>query len=404
VTHSHSHPGHNRTPGKPPSPPRSDAWNAEGSWAQRAEELLPTSRLQEEIDRSLAHGLEAAESIGDRSISTFVRGELPHFAGETGTFLKSPFLEDVNQVGDAEVAILGAPLDTGTTYRPGTRFGPQGIRRATNLFGTYSYEFGVDLREQLNVVDVGDVFTIPANIEKSFDQISRAMSHVVEKGAFPVVLGGDHSIGYPTVRGLAPWVEGSVGIIHFDRHVDTQELDLDERMHTTPWFHATNIPNAPAVNLVQIGIGGWQAPRAGVKVGRSRGTTIVTVGDVERVGVEKVAEAALEVAWKGASAVYLSFDVDVIDSGFVPGTGWPEPGGLLPREALKFVRLVSEPGLAGLEVVECSPPYDQSEQTSLIAGRVVLDSLATLVRGGRLGRRPATLERKAWGPHAADTP
>ena len=88
MTHSHSHPGHNRTPGKPPSPPRSDAWNAEGSWAQRAEELLPTSRLQEEIDRSLAHGLEAAESIGDRSISTFVRGELPHFAGETGTFLK----------------------------------------------------------------------------------------------------------------------------------------------------------------------------------------------------------------------------------------------------------------------------------------------------------------------------
>ena len=403
MTHSHSHPGHDRIPGKPPSPPRSDAWNAEGSWAQRAEELLPTSRLQEEIDRSLAHGLEAAESIGDRSISTFVRGELPHFAGETGTFLKSPFLEDVYQVGDAEVAILGAPLDTGTTYRPGTRFGPQGIRRATNLFGTYSYEFGVDLREQLNVVDVGDVFTIPANLEKSFDQISRAMSHVVERGAFPVVLGGDHSIGYPTIRGLAPWVEGNVGIIHFDRHVDTQELDLDERMHTTPWFHATNIPNAPAVNLVQIGIGGWQAPRAGVRVGRGRGTTIVTVGDVERVGVEKVAEAALEVAWKDAAAVYLSFDVDVIDSGFVPGTGWPEPGGLLPREALKFVRLVSQPGLAGLEVVECSPPYDQSEQTSLIAGRVVLDCLATHVSEGRLGRRPANLGRRAWGPRVADT-
>ena len=107
-------------------------------------------------------------------------------------------------------------------------------------------------------------------------------------------------------------------------------------MHTTPWFHATNIPNAPATNLVQIGIGGWQAPRAGVKVGRERGTTIVTVGDVERVGVERVAEIALELAWKGAKAVYLSFDIDVIDAGFVPGTGWPEPGGLLPREALNL--------------------------------------------------------------------
>jgi agmatinase len=380
------------------NPPRRDVWNAEGEWAQRAEELLPTHRLQEEVERGLAHGLEAAPSIKDRSISTFVRGELPHFAGETGTFLKCPFLDDVHDVGDAEVAILGAPLDAGTTYRPGTRFGPQGIRRVTNLFGTYSYELGVDLREQLNVVDVGDVFTIPANIEKSFDQISRAMSHVAEHGAFPVVLGGDHSIGYPTVRGLAPWVDGNIGIIHFDRHVDTQETDLDERMHTTPWFHATNIGNAPAVNLVQIGIGGWQAPRPGVKVGRGRGTTVVTIGDVERVGIEKVAEAALEVAWKGAKAVYLSFDIDVIDSGFVPGTGWPEPGGLLPREALQLVRLVSEPGLAGMEVVECSPPYDQSEQTSLIAARVILDSLATQVRSGRLGRRAATLKRKAWGP------
>ena len=143
------------------------------------------------------------------------------------------------------MAIFGAPLDAGTTYRPGTRFGPQGIRRATNLFGTYNFELGVDLREQLNLVDIGDVCAIPGNLEKSFDQISKAMSHVVSNGVFPVVLGGDHSIGYPTVRGIAPYTDGNIGIIHFDRHVDTQELDLDERMHTTPWFHATNIKNAP---------------------------------------------------------------------------------------------------------------------------------------------------------------
>jgi agmatinase len=380
------------------SPPSSNPVNVEGAWAQQAEAALPERRLREEIERSLAFGLSAAPSVVDRTISTFVRGELPHFAGETGTFLKCPFLEDVHQVKDAEVAIVGAPLDTGTTYRPGTRFGPQGIRRATNLFGTYSFEYGVDLREQLNVVDIGDIFTIPANLEKSFDQISRGISHVVEQGVFPVVLGGDHSIGYPTVRGVAPWVDGPVGIIHFDRHVDTQEFDLDERMHTTPWFHATNIPNAPATNLVQIGIGGWQAPRAGVKIGRDRGSTIVTIGDVEREGVEKVAEIALELAWKGARAVYLSFDIDVIDAGFVPGTGWPEPGGLLPREALRLIRLVSEPGLAGMEVVECSPPYDHAEQTSIISARVVLDCLASQVRSGKLGRKAASLPRRAWGP------
>ncbi len=385
----HTHGRYDAHSGKP---------NAEGAWAQEAEGRLPDRRLREEIERGLAFGLEAAPTITDRSISTFVRAKLPHFAGEMGTFLKCPFLDDVHHVSDAEVAIFGAPLDTGTTYRPGTRFGPQGIRRATNLFGTYSYEYGVDLREQLNVVDIGDIFTIPANIEKSFDQISRGMAHVVEHGAFPVVLGGDHSIGYPTVRGLAPYVDGPLGIIHFDRHVDTQERDLDERMHTTPWFHATNIPNAPATNLVQIGIGGWQAPRAGVKVGRERGTTIVTVGDVEREGVERIAEIALELAWKGARAVYLSFDIDVIDAGFVPGTGWPEPGGLLPREALSFVRLVSEPGLAGMEVVECSPPYDHAEQTSIISARVVLDCLAAQIRSGKLGKKSAALTRRAWGP------
>ncbi|MFP5282676.1 MAG: agmatinase family protein [Actinomycetes bacterium] len=380
-----------------------DRVDREGHRAQQAEERLPDRRWREEVERGLAYGLAAADSITDRTLPTFARGEIPHFAGERGTFMKCPYLEDVHDVGDAEVAIFGAPLDAGTTYRPGTRFGPQGIRRATNLFGTYNFEMGVDLREQLNLVDIGDVCAIPGNLEKSFDQISKAMSHVVSAGAFPVVLGGDHSIGYPTVRGLAPHMDGNVGIIHFDRHVDTQELDLDERMHTTPWFHATNIKNAPPTNLVQIGIGGWQAPRAGVKVGRGRGTTIMTVGDVERVGIEKIAETALELAWQGAKAVYLSFDIDVIDSGFVPGTGWPEPGGLLPREALGLVRLVAEGGISGMEVVECSPPYDWSEQTSLISSRVILDALATMVRVGKLGRKASTRRRDAWGPYPEDS-
>ncbi|WP_322759957.1 agmatinase [Frankia sp. Cr2] len=381
-----------------------DRVDREGNWAQQAEAQLPTRRAEEEIQRRLAHGLAGAPTIIDRTIPTFARGEVPHFAGERGTFLKCPYIEDVHDVSDAEVAIFGVPLDAGTTYRPGTRFGPQGIRRSTNLFGTYSYELGVDLREQLNLVDIGDVFTIPGNLEKSFDQISQAMAHVVQQGVMPVVLGGDHSIGFPTIRGMAPYLDGNIGIIHFDRHVDTQASDLDERMHTTPWFHATNIGNAPATNLVQIGIGGWQAPRAGVTVGRERGTTVITVGDVERVGIEKVAELALETAWKNAKAVYLSFDIDVIDAGFVPGTGWPEPGGLLPREALNLVRMISEPGLAGIEVVECSPPYDWAEQTALLSSRVILDSLATQVRAGKLGRKPATAKREAWGPYPDSVP
>jgi agmatinase len=352
---------------------------------RRLAEITDQKQL-EETKRALELGLEAAPSVQDRTISTFSRGHQPAFAG-INTFLKAPFVEDVHDVGRHQVAVVGAPFDMGTTYRPGTRFGPQAIRRISALYDSYSVDLAVDLQEELDLVDVGDVFVIPSNIEKSFDQIDRAVSFIAGKAVFPVVLGGDHSIGYPDVRAIAPYIDGKVGIIHLDRHIDIQERDMDERMHTTPWFHATNIPNAPPANLVQMGIGGWYGSRPGVKVARNRNTTVLTISDIEAVGVEKAAEAALEVAWKGARAVYLSFDIDSVDAGFVPGTGSPEPGGLLPREALKLLRLVAAEGLCGMEVVEVSPPYDVSDMTALLACRAVMDVLGTLVAEGKLGQR-----------------
>lgn len=346
-----------------------------------------TDRKQREaVERGLELGLEAAPSVQDRTISTFARGHQPAFAG-INTFRKTPYLEDVHQVGRHEVAIIGAPFDMGTTYRAGSRFGPQAIRRISALYDSYSVDLAVDLEEELDMVDLGDIFVIPSNIEKSFDQIDRAVSWVASHGVFPVILGGDHSIGYPNVRGIAPHIEGRVGIIHLDRHLDIQERDMDERMHTTPWFHATNIPNAPAANLVQMGIGGWYGSRPGVKVARDRRTTVLTITDIEDVGVEKAAEVALEIAWKDADAVYLSFDIDSIDAGFVPGTGSPEPGGLLPREALKLLRLIAREGICGMEVVEVAPPYDVSDMTAQLACRAVMDVLGTLVAEGKIGSR-----------------
>ena len=289
--------------------------------------------------------------------------------------------------------MLGAPFDGGTTYRSGTRFGPQGIRKISALYGPYSFELGVDLRESHHHRATSATSSrSPATSRRRSTRSPRPSRTSTPSGAFPVVLGGDHSIGYPTVRGVAPHLNGgNLGIIHFDRHVDTQETDLDERMHTTPWFHATDIPNVPAKNLVQIGIGGWQAPRPGVKVGRERGTTVMTVTDCVEMGIEAAAQRALDVAWDGADAVWLSFDVDCLDAAFVPGTGWPEPGGFLPREVLKFIQLIADAApLAGMEVVECSPPYDNAEITALIATRVICDTLGCLVRSGHLPKRGAT--------------
>jgi len=363
-----------------------DREHLHGTRMMAREAQLPTTKTKAQIEENLELGLPSAESIRDRTIPLFNRSGY-RFSHST-TLGHRPFLADLRELGGQAVAIVGAPLDAGTTYRSGTRFGPQAMRDISGLHSGYNFERGVDLYESLDIVDLGDVSVIPANIEKSFDQIAKAVAYVHERAVFPVILGGDHSIGYPDVRALAPYVDGNVGIIHFDRHSDLSEYNLDERMHGTPFFHATNIPNAPATNLVQIGIGGWTGNRTGVKTARDRSATVVTMTDIDRWGLERVCELALEIAWKNAKAVFLSFDIDSVDPAFAPGTGTPESGGLLPREAFRMLEIVTREGLAGLEVVEVAPPYDVSNITSLLGVRVVLDVLATLVEAGKLGTRP----------------
>jgi agmatinase len=357
-----------------------------GTWAMEREAEWSSKRREELAQQALEYGLESAGSIRDRSIPLFDR-LFNNFSGG-GQFMGVPFLEDMRALGGQDVAIIGVPLDCGTTFRSGTRWGPQAIRRISLLGTGYNPSMGVDLVESLNMVDVGDVNVIPANIEKSFDQIDKAASYIHERAVFPVILGGDHSIGYPDIRGLAPHIDGNIGIIHFDRHADISEFSMDERMHGSPWFHATNIPNAPPTNLVQIGIGGWTQPRDWYSTSRERQTTIMTMEDVDRFGIDRVAEYALDAAWKNAKCVFLSFDIDCLDPAFAPGTGTPEPGGFLPREVFSLLQLVAREGLAGMEVVEVSPPYDVAEVTALLASRVIMNVLGTLVLNRKLGYIP----------------
>ena len=166
-----------------------DFRNTEGWKAAHKEADVPTTRWDQEVQEGLEKGLPGASSIEDRTIPTFCRGELPHFAG-INTFMKAPYVENVKDVGNYDATVLGVPFDGGATYRPGTRFGPQGMRRISALYTPYNFEMGVDLREQMTMCDAGDVFTIPANIEKTFDQISNAVAHVASTGSMPVVLGG----------------------------------------------------------------------------------------------------------------------------------------------------------------------------------------------------------------------
>jgi agmatinase len=361
--------------------------------ARRRLKATPDTKRRALVERSLDLGLEAAPSINDRNISLFSRGLDPQFAG-INTFLKSPYCEDIRQIGQYDVAFFGAPFDMGTTYRPGTRYGPEAVRRISGVYDSYSPDLGMDLLEEITIGDAGDIFVIPSNIEKTFDQIDLGVSHIMDAGAFPVILGGDHSIGYPDAKAIAKHVEGKLGIIHFDRHIDTARKTMDERMHTTHWSHATDLPNVPATNLVQIGIGGWIGNHSGVQVAEERDTTVITMMDVDELGIDRAMEIALEIAWKDAAAVYLSFDIDVLDPGFAPGTGTPEPGGMTPREAFRAIRAIGREGLVGMDVVEISPPYDIADVTALNGARVVMDTLASLVEGGHLGKRLTREERE----------
>ena len=338
-------------------------------------------------------GLPGADCLTDKTIPTFARGELPHFAG-INTFLKAPYVENVRDVGKYDAAVIGIPFDSGTTYRPGTRFGPQGIRRISALYTPYNYELGVDLREQMTLCDAGDVFTIPANLEKSFDQIiaRRRACLLLRRAA------GDAR--------RRPFDRLSLRARHRAVHVEADRHHPFRPPHRHPGegprrahaHHArgTGRPTCRTcrpTNLVQLGIGGWQVPRDGVQEASKRGTNVLTIADIEKLGLEKTAEIALELAWKDADAVYISFDVDSIDCGFVPGTGWPEPGGFLPREALKLLGLVAAEGICGLEVVEVSPPYDTSDITALLGVRVVVEALGSLVAHGKLGAHRTMIDK-----------
>jgi agmatinase len=363
-----------------------------GMRARRRLRDIPGVIRRQWVERGLDLGLQAAPSVQDRNISLFSRGMDPQFAG-IPTFARMPYVEDMHAIGGYDVAVVGVPFDMGTTYRSGTRFGPEAVRRISKVYDAYSPDLGIDLLEEVKICDVGDIFVIPSNLEKTFDQVDLGISHLLDKGCFPVIIGGDHSIGYPDAKALARHVDGKLGIIHFDRHIDTAERTMDERMHTTHWSHATKLSNVPPANLVQIGIGGWIGNHSGVHVADGMDTTVITMFDVDERGIDDVMDVALEVAWKDADAVYLSFDIDVFDPSCAPGTGTPDAGGMTSREGLQAARRAAREGLIGMDLVEISPPYDNHDITSLLGARVVMDVLATLVEHGHLGTRLSAQDR-----------
>jgi agmatinase len=334
----------------------------------------------------------AAANGWDGEYETFTDYDLPTYVGPT-TFMNLPWITDPAEIRarEVDVAIIGAPFDDAVSHRPGARFGPRAIREAQYTSGSInSLQLDVEPFELLNVVDAGDANIVPSWIDRAHAMIYRKVREVAATGAIPIVLGGDHSITWPSATAIAD-VRGprSIGIVHFDAHADTAADDWGVLAgHGTPMRRLIESGAVAGRNFVQVGLRGYWPPVETFKWMQAQGMRYHFMREIEERGIEAVVADAIAEALDGPDLIYLSLDIDVIDPGLAPGTGTPEPGGLLTREVLRAIRqVVGAVDLAGMDIVEVSPPYDHAETTAMAANRAALEAISALAVRKRDGKR-----------------
>lgn len=301
--------------------------------------------------------------------------EVPRFAGP-GTFLRLPTIDQCHRY---DIAVLGAPFDNGTTFRPGARFGPIAVRTASrNIRPAYHQELGVAPFQQVQVVDAGDVPANPFQLTTAIDQIRYHASSLLTNRSRLVTIGGDHTVALPLLRAVRE-VHGPVALVHFDAHLDTWDTYFG-----SPTTHGTVFRRAFEEGLliedhsVHVGIRGPIYDELDLRDDATFGFQILRAGDIDRIGLdETVARVRRRV---GDAPVYLSVDIDVLDPAFAPGTGTPEMGGVTSRELLHLLRGLEGMALVGGDVVEVAPAYDHAEITALAAATVVFDIVTLMAK------------------------
>jgi len=296
----------------------------------------------------------------------------------------------------ADVVIVGAPFDGGTSHRPGTRFGPQAIRGTCYLPHDGSrphLALRTDALRDLRVLDAGDVEMYSGDAERSIHDLEEAVHTVAAAGAVPLVLGGDHTIALPDATGVARHHGmGRVSMLHFDAHADTGDIEFGSLYgHGQPMRRLIESGALRGDRFLQIGLRGyWPGPEtlSWMAEQRMRSFEMTEIG---ARGLDVCLDEAFEIAVDECEGVFLSVDIDVCDPGHAPGTGTPEPGGLSARQLLDSVRRIClELPVVGIDIVEVSPPYDHAEITALLANRVALEALSAMAaRRGGISHDPA---------------
>ncbi len=298
------------------------------------------------------------------------------------TFLKGE-PRDVEDLADADVAVLGAPLDAAASNRPGARYGPTAIREASAWWAYLSgYKGGVtnmNTRAQIDfsdvtVADCGDVPVFPLDQEKSAESITAHVATAAER-AFPVLLGGDHYCTYPSFRGFAQASDAdSVGLVQIDAHTDTAEDSpvFGEHFHGSPTRLIAESDYSDFEHISQIGIRGYESPGF-FEFADESGLNLYTMRDVRKNGVEDVVTDAIEQAAAETDAVYVTFDIDSVDPGIAPGTGTPEPAGLDSHEALEIMEtLGTHDAVGAADLMEVAPERDPTRSTQTLAAYLLV--------------------------------
>lgn len=295
---------------------------------------------------------------------------VPRFAGPA-TFARLPALADV---GRCDVAVLGLPFDTGTSYRPGARFGPSAIRQASRLLRPFNPALGVLPFATQQVADASDLALTPFDIDRAVREIEGGVGALLSTASRVLALGGDHTVALPMLRALARR-SGPVAVVHFDAHLDTWDTYFDAPVtHGTPFRRAAEEGLLVPGRCVHVGTRGPLYAAQDLPQDAGLGFCVLTAVDVAERGIAAVGQEICERV--GNLPVYVSVDIDVLDPAFAPGTGTPEPGGLATRELLALLRGLRRLQVVSADVVEVSPAYDHAEITALAAAHVAYELLS----------------------------